>query len=419
MDAILADEVKFLNHEQYLEEVVPANRGNDNIFGHLAEHHMVTMFTDMPTKQQAKWILEKAQQVDMEKVATVITLQVEYNKMLAEYQNPITSQPRKQYLYRKLTNYYLALNELRIGDINDKGERENGLLWYSEASTLENIQILGEKKFHQWMRELKQHTFDTSILNLKNLQIEDGFFYLLDTEYHGYESYDYDHIDQLGVYLPKGVMQDCRKDGDLIKNKPLDIALDYNAAIKSLVIGQDSHKHYRTVKSMFVLADEKKVLDDLIDEFCEYYKPYPCKEIHYYYDHTALVTDASRLETFADIVSKRLIDKGWVVYRHYIGQAPRHDTRYRLWEMVMKERDRRFKPVRFNLSNAESLITSMQQTQVRQGSKGFEKNKTTEKRKSVRPQDAPHLGDAWETLYIGRFKEEYGYADMEMDLIIA
>src|SRR5690606_17643579 len=125
----------------------------DNIFGHLAEHHMVTMYTDMPTKQQAKWILEKAEQVNMDTVATVITLQVEFNKMMQEYKLERTTAPRRTYLERKLKNYYVALNELRFGQLNDNGERENGLLWYSEASTLENIQILGEKKFHQWMRE--------------------------------------------------------------------------------------------------------------------------------------------------------------------------------------------------------------------------------------------------------------------------
>ncbi|RYD73950.1 MAG: hypothetical protein EOP55_16120 [Sphingobacteriales bacterium] len=417
LDAILADEVKFLNFDQYLDEVVPANRGNDNIFGHMWEHHMVTMYTDMPTQQKARWILEKAQQVDMETIGTVINLQIEYNKMLAEYDLPRTTQPRKKYLYRKLCNYYLALNELKLGVETEDGDR-SGLLWYSEANTLENIQILGERKFNQWIRELKEQVFDTSIMNLKNLMVEDGFFHLFDSQFHCYQSYDYNYVDTLGLYLPNGVEKDCRKDGDVIKNKPLDIALDYNDAIKSLVIGQDSMKHYRILNSMFVLRKDSKVLRDLIDNFCAYYQYHPCKEVHFYYDNTATGGNAARIESFADDVKMLLRDKGWTVHGHHIGLQPKQHIRYKLWEIVFAEKDKRFKPVRFNSDNAEQLVASIQQTGVVQTGEFFAKDKRPERQKKVAPEDAPHLGDAFETLYIGRFKEEYGYNDAISDLII-
>ncbi len=423
-DAIVNDENKFLDNDQYLEEVVPANRGNDELFGHMWEHHMVTMYTDMPTSKKARHILEKAQQVDMEKVGLVITLQLEFNKMKAKFDMPRTTTPRRQYLSRKLRNYYLAINEIKIGEVNAEGDRES-LLWYSEASTLDNIQILGERKFHQWLRELKDHVFDTSILNLKNLSVEEGFFHLLDPQYHCYHSYDYNFIDSQGLYLPDGVTKDCRKDGDIIKNKPLDIAFDYNSAIKSLVIGQDSAKHYRIVKSMHVLAKDKKVLSDLVDDFKKYYEYHPCKEVHYYYDHTATAGDATRLQSYSQLIMAQLRGtangrKAWKVTGHHIGQQPKQSIRYRLWEVVLKEQDRNFKPVRFNHDNAEQLITSMQLTGVRQvGNKLFEKDKTPERSKKVAPEDAPHLGDAFETLYIGRFKEQYGYNDHDIDIIIA
>ncbi|MCX2473566.1 hypothetical protein OQZ33_04395 [Pedobacter sp. MC2016-05] len=417
LDAILADEVKFLNFDQYLDEVVPANRGNDNIFGHMWEHHMVTMYTDMPTQQKARWILEKAQQVDMETIGTVINLQIEYNKMLAEYELPRTTTPRKNYLYRKLCNYYLALNELKMGVETEDGDR-SGLLWYSEANTLENIQILGERKFNQWIRELKEQVFDTSIMNLKNLMVEDGFFHLFDSQYHCYQSYDYNYVDTLGLYLPNGVEKDCRKDGDVIKNKPLDIALDYNDAIKSLVVGQDSIKHYRVLNSMFVLRKDSKVLRDLIDDFCKYYQYHPCKEVHFYYDNTATGGNAARIESFADDVKMLLREKGWTVHSRHIGLQPKQHIRYKLWEIVFAEKDKRFKPVRFNADNAEQLVASIQQTGVVQTGEFFAKDKRPERQKKVAPEDAPHLGDAFETLYIGRFKEEYGYNDAISDLII-
>jgi hypothetical protein len=59
----------------------------------------------------------------------------------------------------------------------------------------------------------------------------------------------------------------------------------------------------------------------------------------------------------------------------------------------------------------------MQLTGVRQGKNGFEKDKRPEQNSSVKPQDAPHLGDALDTLYIGKFKHDYGYADPVTEMI--
>jgi hypothetical protein len=299
-----------------------------------------------------------------------------------------------------------------------------GLVWYSEASTLDNIQILAKPKFHQWLRELKEHVFDSSILNLKNLSVEDGFFHLLDPQAHCYHAYDYNHIDSLGFYLPDGVKMDCRKSGEVIRNKPLDISFDYNPAIKSLVIGQDSAKHYRKLKSMFVLATDKKVLIDLVDEFEAYYEYHPCKVVHFYFDQTATAADATRLESYSQLIIAQLRGKDnnqsqWQVIEHHIGQLPKQSIRYRRWEIVFKETASKFKPVRFNHDNAEQLLNSMQLTGVRQvGNNLFEKDKTSERSKKIAPEDATHLGDAFETLYIGRFKEEYGYNQQDIDIII-
>lgn len=418
-DAVVGDEVKFLNYDQYLDEVVPANRGNDEIFGHLWEHHMVTMYTDMPTHKKGRWILDKAQQVNFDVIGQVLSLQIRFNEMMAEYEDEKCTETRRKILYKKLCDYYKAISELKMGELSADGGR-NSLVWYSEASALENIKILGERKFHQWLRELKQSVFDTSIMNEKNLSVENGFFYLLDRQLHGYNSYDYNFIDSLGLYLPDGVVKDCRKDNDITRNKPLDIAFDYNDSIKSLVIGQDSSRFYRVLKSMFVLRKDKKVLSDLVDEFIEYYKYHPCKEVNYFYDNTATGGNAANLKSYSQLITEQLREKKWKVNMCHIGGQPKQHVRFRLWEIVLKETSNKFKPVRFNLDNADQLLCSMEQTGSRSiGDKLFEKDKTPERSGKVAPEDAPHLGDAFETLYIGKFKEEYGYNDVSSDLIMS
>lgn len=403
LDAIVCDEARFLNHQRYMEDVVPTNRGNREVFGHLAHHHMVTMFTDMPTNLSGKWIFEKENQVDHEKIKLIINLQIEQNILELEYQNPSTLENRKEYLLRKVKEYRKALNELRRDSV-----------FYSEASSLANIEILGPELIKQWRRELSRPEFEASILNKRVIHTDNGFYSLLDIDIHGYSDFDYSHID----VHHEGKFNDCRKDLDLIKNKPLDISLDYNAAINSLVVGQETDRFFRVIKSMFVTSKEKKILPDLIDDFCAYYQPHNCHEVFYYYDHTAIATDSTRLKSLADIVIDQFRKNGWLVYGKYIGQQPRHDTRYHMWQAVLKESDLKFRPVRFNRENAKNLLVSMQLAGVRIGKNGFEKDKRSEANKLIPQEDATHLSDAMDTLYIGKFQHSYGYSSRISELII-
>lgn len=406
LDAMAADEVKLMNHKRYMDDIAPTNRGNREFFGHLAEHHMVTMYTDMPTNADGKWIFEKEQQMDKGKVAQVINIQLAYNKLKLECQLPQTTAPRKKWLMRKMNDYAFVLNALR-----------KDLVYYSEASSLDNIQILGEDQIKQWRRELMWPVFQAAILNRRLIHIENGFYGLFDEDHHTYNAYDYNYIDSLGLYLPSGTISDCRKDGDLIKGMPLDIGMDHNASINSLVIAQSMHNTFRVIKSMYVKAP--KLVQDVLEDFTNYYTHHNCKEVNYYYDHTSMQTDSSRNETLADIVSAYLTKKGWKVNRIYIGQQPRHETRYRMWGAVFTERDPRFKPVKFNKDNAASVIVSMQRTGVVQGKNGFEKDKRPEKNSNFPQEEAPHQGDALDTLYIGANKHEYGFADVQGDLIFS
>src|SRR5690606_28653424 len=178
-------------------------------------HHMVTMFTDMPTDPKGKWILDKEEQMDRKVIAQIINLQLEYTKIYEQYTQASTLESRRYY-YRKLREYHGVLSALRAESV-----------YYSEASSLDNIQILGVEQIRQWRREMLWPVFQAAILNERVITVENGFYHLLDTDHHCYSQFDYSYIDGLGIELPNGIVDDCRKDGDLIKGKPLDIAMDY------------------------------------------------------------------------------------------------------------------------------------------------------------------------------------------------
>src|SRR5690606_36078192 len=81
LDAIIADEARFMNHQRYMDDISPTNRGNREYFGDLAEHHMVTMFTDMPTDPKGRWILEKEEQMNPEVINQIANIQLEANRI--------------------------------------------------------------------------------------------------------------------------------------------------------------------------------------------------------------------------------------------------------------------------------------------------------------------------------------------------
>lgn len=407
LDAVLGDEARFLNQNRYQEDLVPANRGNDDIFGHLPMHHMVTLYSDMPLDNKGAWLLEKKEQMDPELIEQIINIQYALYKVI-EQSKAATTKSSLQYYRRKIQEYERVLTVLRRGAVH-----------YSEASSLDNIQILGEEQIRQWRRELTWPIFQASILNERVITVDNSFYHLLDVDHHCYNDINYHYVDSLGIQIPTGSLQDCRKDGDLIKGRPIDIAMDYNSKIKSLVAGQSTKNFYRVLKSMYALRSDAKVLDDLIDDFCNYYKHHDTHTVNYFYDHTARVTDATRLHSLADAVIERFRQNSWYVNAIDIGQQPMHETRYRMWEAIFKERDDRFMPIRFNREQCEALLVSLQQTRTRQGKNGFEKDKRPELNTSVKPQDAPHLGDALDTLYIGKYKHDYGYAMPITEMLIA
>jgi hypothetical protein len=416
VDAMFGDEAKLLNYQRYLDDIAPTNRGNRDIFGHLSEHHAVTFCTDMPESQSGKWILEKEREMSKTLVTQIINLQLAYNELELQAYHPKTTASQKQYLLRKMKNYASALNELRRGSV-----------FYSEATSLENIEILGEDQFRQWKREMMPHVYERAILNKRILQVEKGFYPLLNLDNHTYDEFDYSHIDNVFSKI-KGftlngveVKQNSLFDADINRAAPLDIAYDCNGYFNCCVIGQ-AHTaglpEYRVLNAMFVKDLER--LEELNQDVIEYYRHHPTKELNFYYDHTFVWTDSSRVFSYADMIERAFRAAGWKVNMFYIGQQPGHDTRYRMWGNVMKEQDRRYVRVRINKTNGAQLLIALQRTAARNGKNGVEKDKREEGRIHTVPQEeAPHLTDAFDTIYIGKHQHQVGYEYPITDLLIA
>lgn len=303
---------------------------------------------------------------------------------------------------------------------------------YYEASTLDNIDLLGVEYIQRMKRDLPPLIFALSILNMKKVKSNDGFYSLLDIEnVHGYtpelpesiieksirkktastivggqainaeyESPDFDVLQRI---------KDCSMDGDLEDDDDLFIALDYNANINWICTGKIGETEFGaeclyTLSSMFVKNERK--LEALVRDWCAYYAPHRKKNrrVTYFYDATAKFRAyASEMQKdFKDIVIEVLEKNGWEVNPVDMGTPMEHEAKFKDINEGLSEHGRLC--VRFNEENNQDLIVALEHAEVEVGYRGFRKCKKGEKLKETEtdPLELRTDGtDAWDVLYLG------------------
>jgi len=124
----------------------------------------------------------------------------------------------------------------------------------------------------------------------------------------------------------------------------------------------------------------------------------------YYYDATAIAKSADgNAKPFYEIVIDVLRSRGWRVHDIYIGQPMRHATKHEHIDRALKGNPEYLFP-QFNKHNTEFLFMAMEQTGIKFGRNGFEKDKGGEKTDDTpdNPDELKtHGTDAFDTLFIG------------------
>lgn len=300
------------------------------------------------------------------------------------------------------------------------------------ASSLSNVDLLTEDYIRSMKRDLPAFTFMVSIMNVKIQKSNDGFYSNLDIErIHGYMPEDIDPLTQANFSTQKktGIINgkkvtaesyqpdlqelaernDCRMDSDCIKTAPLYIALDYNANINTMVVGQvyerDGMECLNVIKSFYVKNERK--LRELISDFSKYYAPKRsvCRDVTYFYDATAKqgASYASSDERFYMTVTEELERNGWNVNGVDMGAPERHEVKHKIINEALAHIT--YPAIRINQPNNPDLIIALQMCEVQMSYKGFRKDKSQEKRPetedSLPLQQRTDFTDAFDTLYLG------------------
>ncbi|GAB3956715.1 hypothetical protein GCM10028805_47450 [Spirosoma harenae] len=394
---IIGDEAKFLDKQKLDNELLMTNRGDERYFGGIPEFHSLLFCTDMPTTKSGMWILDQEKRM-MEQTKALgidrIQLLMSIRAQIYELYDLLIKKPAKRVaILAEIAKKQKQWDAIRANTI-----------YFSSASTLENVHGYGIKMIAKMRQQLPPFIFRTAILNEKPYLSEKAFYSDLDDR-HFTDAIEYGHVDKFdfgkGPFeLGKGQLEDSRKDADVDPWSPLDVGGDYNSSITSILVGQPKGRQYRVLKEFCTMYPKK--VRHAAQAFCDYYKHHPTKTVRYFYDHTTIWTNASMEMSYADEFADVLRKNGWEVDMIYLGPTLSPMMRYELWGYCLTGGDEKFFDVSFNRQNCDYTRQSMQGVDIRKRGRGFEKDKADEKKiGEIDQRTTPHLSDGVDTLIVG------------------
>ncbi len=380
LDWVIGPEAKFLPYDRLRDELIPAIRGGRQFYGACPWHGGQCYSTDMPTGARGRWILDKAKDMDEDKILYIKLLYLDYMEAVRQWGR---------------AHGETAARRARL----DAARRE--AVFFAVYTALDNLEVLGEEWFRAQRRNLREGVFNSSIMSREGTEIASRWYAALEEDTHCYraESTGFAEAAPFGL---EGNRRDCRWDGDLAPGVPLLIALDYNTAISTMVVGQRIGDELRTLKSLFVKNPSK--LRDLIGAFGRYYRYHSARDVYFYYDHTAVWTSSVTNESQAEAVMGFLREEGFNPVGQYLGQAEKHASKFAHINAALGGMGE-YPRLRFNEENCETLIAAMLRAQLKKGAPGGgAKNKSNEKTPDTpeNPDELKtHITDAWDTLFMG------------------
>lgn len=349
-DTMKFDEVQRLKKSAIDSDVLPANRGNRDRFGHIRRHHGTLFTGTMPLSQEGEWVFE-------------------YQELMKEHP--------KDYLYL-------------------------------EASARINENILGKQYFRDLKRTLPQLIYDAEIENIRPNFNKQGFYPMLGEKHLYYDSYDYSFYESLGYEIPKDGGLDSRGDKDCLKDQPLYLSMDFGSRINCMVVCQEllSINEFRLLKNFYI---ENDVFQTIVKQFIEYYQHHRNKTIYLYGGSDGMKrTNASSHETYFDVVISQLQKAGWIVKLMAQLIEISHLDKYLFYNIALAE-DGMIPALRINQNNAYEAYISMKDAAIMPSD--IQKDKRSERNENIPQWKATHLSDAIDNIYYWLYAHLIGDKD--------
>lgn len=406
-DYNISDEALTLDKQQFDEEVAPTNRGNEQIFGRLSKHplfkhHGNTFLSSMPYAPEQMWLLDPATYYEEERGVRLFDT---WNKIVGLEVQLIDAK-----LQDNLSEFREIWNEIqRMRSTITPFVSRDGTL-FMLGSIFDNIGNVGLNYILSQYKVMEKFSFMVEILNYIIDKVDDCYYKLNDrNRYYNAtnDSFIRDFAEDNDFNWRELAAPDCRQDADCNPSQALEIVTDFGSSACFLSVGQEWHYDWNTkvitqrpvdcvINEFFVKPDEQEdtMVNALIDKFCDYYEHHANKTVVYFRDRYGDAKRANSSKTYNETAISRLKRRGWsVVVKTHAGMEPPQHEKYLLWSSILAEQDPRFPLVRFNAQKCKYTLISMNSTQVKVHDGKFEKDKRSERNKSIPAEQATHFGD--------------------------
>jgi hypothetical protein len=409
LDREIVDEALTLNKSRYDEEVSPANRGNEEHFGNktanpIKQHHGFRYVSSMPFSQDQKWLLDFGKYYEHE--AGIMLFDI-WNRVVKMQLQLIDAKLKSDVgLFKDIWNEILRLKR-QIAPFESK----SGVL-FTLANAFDNIDNIG---FSYILREYQKQsllTFMIEILNWVVDKVEDCYYHI-DPQKHIYydslnESYIRGVADNTNWNAGSLESPDCRFDLDCDPSKPIEVVADWGSKINLFSIGQERNYNFVTkiIEPVDCVINEffnkpqqtnKVMIIDLVDQFCDYYHHHPTRKIIYYRDRYGDTRNPNIKNSLSynNQAIERLEKRGFSVEsRSHRGMEPPQHDKYLLWVNILKGNDDKYPKVIFNGRKCKFTLISMNNTKVIERNGKFDKDKSSERKETIMPEEATHFSDA-------------------------
>lgn len=409
VDYEILDEALTIDKERYDQETSPTNRGNEEIWGSRSRspvpwHHGFHYVSSMPFLVSQKWLLNYADYYVDEAGIQLFSL---WNRIVKLQLELIPAAKDKNIkLFKDIWNETVRIRKQILPFASKDG------FLFSLANAFDNLENVGMGYIIREYDKQTELTFLVEIMNMVLDKVEDCY-YSIDNQKHVYfnasnDSYIRDLAENTSWDMKSLSTPDCRFDLDCDPTAPLEIVPDWGAKICLFSVGQEKEFDQVTGKPMridavinefYVKPDESAavMINELVDEFCNYYRFQVKREIRYYHDRygDSRQPNAKNAKSYNEQAIERLRHNGWIVTSEiHKGMEPPQHEKYLLWANILKGSDPRFPQIRFNGSKCKYTLISMNNTRVIDKDGKFAKDKSSERSSSILPEEATHFGDA-------------------------
>jgi len=409
LDREIVDEALTINKQRYDAEVSPANRGNEERFGFKApkkikQHHGFRYVSSMPYTTEQKWLLDYGNYYLDEAGIPLFDI---WNRIVKlQLQMTEAAIANDFVLYKNIKMEVIRLKNKIIPFVSKDG------VLFTLANAFDNIKNLGLSYIKREYQKQTLLTFMIEILNWILDKVEDCYYHI-DPIKHVYydatnDSYIRDFAENNNWDFKKLGSPDCRFDLDCDPSRPLEVTPDWGAKIALFSVSQERNYNFATkivepvdctINEFFVnpSTSENVMIVELVKQFCDYYQSHPTKDLYYYRDRYGdhRQPNAKNSKSYNEQAIEQFEKRGWRVFTkvHRGMEPPQHD-KYLLWSHILKGNNPKFPKWTINGKKCKYTLISMNNTEVIDKDGKFEKDKSSERKKSVLPEEATHFGDA-------------------------